>query len=277
MSRSVLTACVFALAAGVLAGAVTAPPAAKTRPAATGPALSPACPEPVEVAEGPALPPGYKLLYEQNFDKPAGVGDFRFSDPKQWKLAGKGRAAALDFGGGGRYRPKVRSPHIIGLIADRVFEDFILEADLLQTGKEYAHRDMCLFFGFSGKSRFYYCHIASRADNHAHNIFIVNDKPRIKIATKTTRGVDWGKGKWHKVRLERKASDGTIKVFFDDMTTPIMEANDKTFKSGCVGFGSFDDSGRIDNVRIWGPKVRKKKSAFFKKKPPRAGGRAPEV
>ena len=253
MRRSAFILCVFALAAGgMLAGAVTDRPAAKTRPAATRPALS----------------PGYKLLYEQHFDKPAAIGDFEFSDANQWKLVGKGPGAALEFGGRGKYRPKVRSPLIIGLISDRVFEDFILEADLLQTGKEYGHRDMCLFFGFTDKSKYYYCHIATKADKNAHNIMIVNDKPRTNIATKTTKGIDWGKGKWHKVRLERKASDGTIKVFFDDMTNPIMEANDKTFKSGCIGFGSFDDSGRIDNVRIWGPKMQKKKSAFFKKKPP---------
>lgn len=215
-----------------------------------------------------AVPTGYKLLYSQNFDKPAAIGDFEFTDAKQWKLATTDKGGALEFGGRGKYRPKVRSPLIIGLISDRVFEDFILEADLLQTGKEYGHRDMCLFFGFTDKSKYYYCHIATKADKNAHNIMIVNDKPRTNIATKTTKGIDWGKDKWHKVRLERKASDGTIKVFFDDMTKPIMEANDKTFKSGYVGFGSFDDSGRIDNVRIWGPKMQEKKSAFFQKKQP---------
>ena len=26
--------------------------------------------------------------------------------------------------------------------------DFVLEADLLQTGRQYGHRDLCLFFGF---------------------------------------------------------------------------------------------------------------------------------
>ncbi len=215
-----------------------------------------------------AVPDGYKLLYSQNFDKPAAIGDFEFTDAKQWKLASTDKGGALEFGGKGKYRPKVRSPLIIGLISDRVFEDFILEADLLQTGKEYGHRDMCLFFGFTDKSKYYYVHIATKADKNAHNIMIVNDKPRTNIATKTTKGIDWGKAKWHKVRLERKASDGTIKVFFDDMTKPIMEANDKTFKSGYVGFGSFDDSGRIDNIRIWGPKMQEKKSAFFQKKQP---------
>jgi hypothetical protein len=50
------------------------------------------------------------------------------------------------------------------------------------------------------------------------------------------------------------------------METPIMVANDKTFQFGYVGFGSFDDSGKIDNIRIWAKESRKKKSAIFMKK-----------
>ena len=229
-----------------------------------GTAAEPAAPK----AAKPDLPPGYKLLYEQSFDKPTGIADFEFTDPKQWKMFRAGDVTALEFGGKGKYRPKVRSPLIIGLISDRVFGDFIMEADMLQTGRNYGHRDMCLFFGFTDKSRYYYCHMATKADNNAHNVMIVNKKPRTKIAIKTTKGIDWGKDKWHKVRLERKGSDGTIKIFFDDMTKPIMLAKDTTFKSGYVGFGSFDDSGRIDNIRIWGPKVETRPSKFFTRKQP---------
>jgi hypothetical protein len=54
------------------------------------------------------------------------------------------------------------------------------------------------------------------------------------------------------VRLERKASDGTIRVFFDDMSTPVMTANDRTHGAGAIGFGSFDDTGKIANIRVWG-------------------------
>ena len=247
MRRTFFILCVLAFA-GVMLAAAAAEQAEPDKPA------------------GAAVPAGYKLLYSQNFDKPAAIGDFEFTDAKQWKLVATDKGSSLDFSGRSKYRPKVRSPLIIGLISDRVFEDFILEADLLQTGKEYGHRDMCLFFGFTDKSKFYYCHIATKADAHAHNIFIVNDKPRTAIATKTTKGINWGKDKWHKVRLERKASDGTIKVFYDDMTQPIMEAKNDTFKSGYVGFGTFDDSGRVDNVRIYAPKMEKKKSGFFTKK-----------
>ncbi len=217
----------------------------------------------------PNVPKGYRLLYSQSFDKAESIGDFEFTSPEKWKWTTWDKAktnGALECLGQGKYRPKVRSPRIIGLISGRVFGDFILEADLCQTGREYGHRDMCLFFGFTTPSEFYYVHMATKADKNAHNVFIVNKKPRTNIADKTTKGVKWGTEVWHHVRLERNAAKGTIRVFYDDMTKPVMEANDKTFPTGLIGFGSFDDSGRVDNVKIWGPKVVEKKSKFFGRK-----------
>ena len=49
----------------------------------------------------------------------------------------------------------------------------------------------------------------------------------------------------------RDAGSGLIEVYFDKMNVPIMKATDKTFGKGQVGFGTFDDTGRIDNVRVW--------------------------
>ena len=239
----------------------------------TAPLLAAAA-EAAKVTKAPPkanVPKGYKLLYSQTFDKAESLGDFEFTSPEKWKWSTWDKAkanGAMQCLGQGKYRPKVRSPRIIGLISGRVFGDFILEADLCQTGREYGHRDMCVFFGFTTPSKFYYVHMATKADKNAHNVFIVNDKPRTNIATKTTKGVKWGSEKWHHVRLERKAGEGTIKVFYDDMTQPIMEASDKTFATGLIGFGSFDDSGRVDNVRIWGPKVEARKEPFFGKKKP---------
>ncbi len=83
---------------------------------------------------------------------------------------------------------------------------------------------MCLFYGFEGTNKFYYTHIAVAADPHAHNIFIVNDAPRAAIAKQTTQGVTWGENQWHKVRIERNTASGTIKVYFDDFSKPIMVA-----------------------------------------------------
>jgi hypothetical protein len=202
------------------------------------------------------LPSGYKLLYEQTFDSPDAIEGFTMSDPNAWTISKEEKGGgALELARQSKYSPPVRSPVNIALISDKVFGDFILEADLVQTGREYGHRDMCLFFGFERPGKFYYAHIASKADPNAHNIFRVNDLPRTNIAQRTTVGANWGLNVWHKVRLERNVGAGTIKVYFDDMKEPIMVTEDRTFADGRIGFGSFDDTGKIDNIRIWGPKV----------------------
>ena len=215
-------------------------------------------------ADRPAgIPTDYKLVYEQKFNDADALKGFRFTDPSAWRLSQSNDVAALELTKQSKYSPVVRSPVNIALIADKLFGDFVLEADLIQTGREYGHRDMCLFFGFQSPTNFYYAHIATAADKNAHNIFVVNNAPRTNIAKETTKGVDWGLGVWHKVRLERNVSAGTVKVFFDDMSKPIMTTEDKTLGSGQIGFGSFDDTGMVDNIRIWAPAVETKQTGFF--------------
>jgi hypothetical protein len=217
-----------------------------------------------------SLPDNYKLVYEQNFAAPDTLRQFAMSDPEAWRYGATNGNGALELVRQSKYSPAVRSPVNIALIRDKMFSDFVLEADLIQTGREYGHRDMCLYFGFQNPTNFYYVHIATKADPHAHNIFVVTNAPRIAIAKETTKGVDWGLGVWHKVRLERDTGEGTIKVFFDDLTKPIMLAKDKTFSSGYIGFGSFDDTGMIDNVRIWASTAHEKPTTFFRAQIPRA-------
>ena len=210
---------------------------------------------------------GFPLIYEENFKGPDAILGFVFSDPAPWFVTGgMGGGFALEYAGRGDYEPSVRSPLIIGLLDHLVLGDFILEADVLQTGREYGHRDMCFFFGFQDSTRFYYVHLASAADPLDHTIHIVNDSPRRSIVKERTDGIRWIDDHWHHVRLERSAENGQIKMYFDDMETPVMVANDKTFLAGYVGFGSFDDSGKIDNIKIWAGKSRKKKSDIFMKK-----------
>src|SRR6266403_5984287 len=113
-------------------------------------------------AEKPAgIADGYKLLFEQKFDAESSIKDFIFTDSKAWKWSKEENGGALDLTQQSEYTPVLRSPLNIALIADRVFTDFVLEADLIQTGKEYGHRDMCLFFGVQEPSHFYYAHIST--------------------------------------------------------------------------------------------------------------------
>ncbi len=212
---------------------------------------------------GPPLPAGYRLLYQQDFTDASARKDFVFSDPTAWRVTQTAGRAGLELVQPSKYTPRVRSPFNLALIAGKRLGDFVLEADLLQTGREYGHRDMCLFFGAKDPANFYYVHLASAADEHAHNVFLVNDEPRVKIAKQTTAGVNWGDGVWHKVRLERTLADGAIRVFFDDLSQPIMVANDRHFDFGLIGFGSFDDTGKVTGIRIWGPGLAPEQTGFF--------------
>ena len=215
-------------------------------------------------ADKPAgIPAGYKLVYSQDFEKPDAIKDFTFSDATAWKVTAGDKGNSLELVKQSNYKTTVRSPFNIALISGKVLGDFIVEADLIQTGKEYGHRDMCLYFGFTAPAKFYYTHIATKADPNAHNVFIVNEAPRKNFAKETTQGVNWGLDVWHKVRLERKGA--AIKVYFDDLAKPIMLAEDATFAKGHAGFGSFDDTGKVDNIKIWAPAAEDKKVAPFPK------------
>jgi len=214
------------------------------------------------IAQKSNIPADYQLIYEQSFTAPQAILDFAMTDISAWRINKENHA--LELFGKSNYAARVRSPFNIAVLKNMTFGDFILEVKLAQSGKEYGHRDLCLFFNVQDPTNYYYTHIASVADDHANNIFLVNDAPRIKIATKTTKGTDWGEtNSWHTARIERNTKEGTIKVYFDDMDQPIMEATDTHFISGHIGLGSFDDTGLFDNIKIWAPMQINGSEDFF--------------
>jgi hypothetical protein len=152
------------------------------------------------------------------------------------------------------FQPPVRSPFNRSLVKDVTVGSFVLDVRLQSTHPDYGHRDLCLFFGYQDDAHLYYVHFGKQTDDHANQIFIVNGEPRKKISTKTTPGTDWN-DEWHHARIVRDADSGRIDVYFDDMETPVMTAVDKTFQTGRVGVGSFDDIGNFDHVLVYGEKV----------------------
>ncbi|HOZ45490.1 MAG TPA: hypothetical protein PLO37_11455 [Candidatus Hydrogenedentes bacterium] len=194
---------------------------------------------------------GLPLVFEDSFD--GGLDAWVATDENAWEIVEEDGNKVLGLVRGSNYEPPVRSPLNIIRVKDLEVTDFVLEARLKQTGREYGHRDLCVFFGYNDPSHFYYVHMATKADDHANSIFIVNGEPRLSIAKERTNGTDWGTG-YHTVRVQRDTVSGTVQVFFDDMEKPIMVAEDKTFASGGIGLGSFDDVGQFDGVRLWGKK-----------------------
>jgi hypothetical protein len=195
------------------------------------------------------------LLLTEDFEK--GAERWQPTDPDAWKVIDTKDGKVYSQHRQSNYKPPHRSPFNIALLKEINVGDFALDAKLQSTVKDYGHRDMCLFFGYQDPSHFYYVHLGKKTDDHANQIFIVNDAPRKKISTKTTDGTNWNDD-WHRVKIVRKVSDGTIEVYFDDMKSPIMTATDKTFAHGQIGIGSFDDTGNWDDVKLHGTKVEKK-------------------
>lgn len=199
---------------------------------------------------------GLPLVYAEDFET-GPVKNWTPTDPSAWKHETvDGRGVYSQYKRRSDYEPPVRSPYNRALLDDIILSDFVLDVRLQSTIPDYGHRDMCLFFGYQDESHFYYVHLGKKTDDHANQIFIVNDKPRTKISTRTTPGTDWTDG-WHHARVIRRIGDGTIEVYFDNMDTPIMTATDTTFTWGQVGIGSFDDTGRFDRVLVYGTQVEK--------------------
>lgn len=194
---------------------------------------------------------GMPLVFSDDFEK--GADRWEPTDAKAWKIVEENGNHAYSLFGESNYEPPVRSPKNIAWIKDLNVMDFVIEAKVKQTGREYGHRDFCVFFGRQDATHFYYVHLATKADEHANSIFLVNGVPRVSIAKERTDGTAWDQA-YHTVRVVRNTESGLIQVFRDDMTKPIMVAEDKTFTSGGIGFGSFDDTGNLDDVRIWAKK-----------------------
>jgi hypothetical protein len=236
----------------VLSAALSALPAIAADKPAEAPAAKPAAnwtAEPAKEREG--LP----LVFHETFaDGEAAMKRFDLINPGDWKMGtadGKPvmslfqRPTEKSAG-----KPPVRSPFGRAIVKDLVVSEFVMEVKFKSTIKAYGHQDLCLFFGEKDVSHLYYVHFGRNPDPNAGNIFIVNGAPRKNLLPPHKKTVDWTEG-WHTATVERKA-DGTIKISFDGQ--PYLEVNDKTFPTGRVGVGSFDDTGDFAEIRVWGKK-----------------------
>lgn len=190
------------------------------------------------------------LILTEDFES-GSLSRFSATDPNAWKIEEvSGSKVAHQFRQSDVVT-RVRCPFNRAVIRGTTVGDFQFDVDLQSTTKDYPHRSMCLIFGYQDPSHFYYVHLGQKADDHANQIFIVNGTPRVKISKTSTDGTPWD-DKWHHVRIRRTIETGDIQIYFDNLQTPVMTANDKTFTWGEVGIGSFDDTGRFDKLELRG-------------------------
>src|SRR5947207_119472 len=93
-------------------------------------------------ADKPDLP----LLVSEDFEH--GAGQWQPTDPAAWNVLQTPQGKVYSLFQQSKYQPKHRSPLNFSLLKDVVVGDFVLEARLQSTVKDYDHRDMCLFFGY---------------------------------------------------------------------------------------------------------------------------------
>ncbi|HSM03748.1 MAG TPA: PQQ-dependent sugar dehydrogenase, partial [Longimicrobiales bacterium] len=115
-------------------------------------------------------------------------------------------------------------------------------------------RDVILVFGYRSPREFYYAHLSNDNTVMPHNgIFVVDHEDRRRIDDQGLEAPPEARlmgTRWHSVRLDRDAESGAIRVYQDDLREPLMTARDTTFRSGAVGFGSFDDTGTLQGLQL---------------------------
>jgi hypothetical protein len=124
---------------------------------------------------------------------------------------------------------------------------FALEARLRREG-----RSMIIVFNYVDTLHFYYAHLSvdrGTAQPVHNGIFIVNGEPRKRLAGAQADPA-LPDGEWHTVRVQRDVPSGSIEVFVDSRKEPLFSVVDHTFICGEIGFGSFDETGDFDDIRL---------------------------
>ncbi|MBM7832801.1 glucose/arabinose dehydrogenase [Agromyces cerinus] len=117
------------------------------------------------------------------------------------------------------------------------------------------NRDVIVVFGWQSDTEYYYAHLSQDNTIYAHNgIFKVDNADRERIDQQWDGSIGAPPAvtdeEWHDVRVVRCADSGDIAVYVDGLDTPLLTANDLTFGKGRVGFGSFDNFGRLRDLTV---------------------------
>lgn len=201
------------------------------------------------------FPEGHILQYQQGFGGNQSLSDFSVSNAATWGIFNSGGNYYLQFAEAPVNLSAPDLPCNLAILNNRIFGDFVLEADVMPEAGTNGISEVCLFLGFKDKSKYYYVQLANRCDSSNHGIFVVKNSLTTRLTGPGEQPVTWNGNKWHKIRLERNIVKRTIAVYLDDMKHPVLQTKDYELVMGSVGFGSFTGPGRIDNIKIWAPTV----------------------
>lgn len=202
------------------------------------------------------LPEGYILQYKQDFSNGKSLSDFTFDHPAHWGIFSASGNYYLQCTGSADSLTNSVIPAHTAIISNKIFGDFILEANVMPLADTNGFAEICLFLGMKNESRFYYIHLANKSDSVHHGVFLVRNAQQPEKLTDTPgEAITWKPEKWNKIRVERNIVKRTITVFLNNMDQPVFHVKDYELVMGMVGVGSFGSPCRFDNIRIWSQTV----------------------
>ena len=195
---------------------------------------------------GACAPSAGEPTLDPELSTEADAAAWEFQNPGSWSV-GDG---VLQLHTPGRPGGPIRKPAEWAILRGDHFGSVTVEAQVRADAPvTRMGRDVLIYFGYQSPTRFYYAHLSNETSTPHNGIFLVNDADRRRIddGTAVPRLLD---DQWHDVRLERDVRSGAIRVFLDDMATPVLQATDTTLRTGRIGFGSFDDPAAFRSIRV---------------------------
>ncbi|MFU8892663.1 MAG: hypothetical protein ACNA8L_03450 [Luteolibacter sp.] len=177
-------------------------------------------------------------------------------DPKRWLLPDEAAWAWEKSEGQSmlrllkqsNFKSEVRRPRNLAWYEGRTWGSFTLKAEVRLDLFNAGNNDVCIAFGQTSETRFYYAHLGQSADGVHLHIHLVDHADRKPITKTRVDKLDWKPEHWHKLILERDVENGSIRVWFDGVE--VLSAEDRTLGEGRIGLGSFDDLSAFRAVEV---------------------------
>ena len=198
---------------------------------------------------------GLPLLFHEDLKSADALKKFSFTDKDAWKIIEDDvdgtKRPVLALVQQSNYKPPVRSPVNLAWINDLKVSHFVLEARCKSTQKPTVmNRDLCFAFGGVDATHFLYAHLAAREDKIHNQIHLVDNKDREPVTVKHADKTPWD-DKYHTIKITR--DDTGVKAYFDGKL--LLTTDNKSFPTGRLGFGSFDDIANFAEITVWGKKA----------------------
>lgn len=155
----------------------------------------------------------------------------------------------------GAQRPPLRRPTQFVLLKGEPWWNVTIDASIRTLRPDsVTGRDVCMLFGYRDDTHFYYAHVCSDSNGQTHNVIVKVAGNQRKAIQREKKPAPRLTSAWQHMRVTH-TTDGEIKVYLDDLETPLLTAHDEDYPVGRVGLGAFDDPAMFDDVQITGQRL----------------------